>query len=219
LNKTPPLRSGSLFVIAAPSGAGKSSLVNALLEDRPGVELSISRTTRAPRPGECHGREYWFIDRAEFERGRDAGEFLEWAEVHGNLYGTSRVWIEERMAAGADIVLEIDWQGAAQVQTLFPDAVGIFIAPPSIEALRERLTRRGQDSPEVIERRMAAARGELQQAWRFQYVIINQEFAEARSQLVSIVDSARLRFDRQHARHPQWFAELFGLKSPHSPTD
>ncbi len=200
---------GSLFVIVAPSGAGKTSLVRAMMNERPAVELSISCTTRAPRPGESDGRDYWFIDRAEFEQRRDAGEFLEWAEVHGNLYGTSRQWIASRIAAGKDIVLEIDWQGAVQVQQLFPDAIGVFIAPPSMETLRERLERRGQDSDEVIERRMTAARGELDQAHRFQYVIINQEFATALQQLICLVDSAGLRFEKQQAREPNLFDRLF----------
>src|SRR5690606_2770214 len=166
---TPPDSAGSLFVVAAPSGAGKTSLVRALLTDRPLLQLSVSFTTRAPRAGEVNGRDYHFVDRSDFEARREAGEFLEWAEVHGNLYATSRRWIEERICAGVDIVLEIDWQGAVQVQQLFPDAVGIFIVPPSIDALRERLERRGQDSAEVIERRVAAARAELKQAHRFQY--------------------------------------------------
>jgi len=207
---------GSLFVVAAPSGAGKTSLVAAMLRERPGVELSVSATTRAPRPGEREGVDYVFIDAAEFERRREAGEFLEWARVHGNCYGTSRAWIESRMAAGADIVLEIDWQGAAQVKRLFPEAIGVFIAPPSIEELRARLERRGQDAPDVIERRVAAAKSELAQAGRFEYVIINQDFGEALAQLLSIVDSARLRFGKQRARHPQVFERLFGPLAPPS---
>ena len=209
-------RAGSLFVVAAPSGAGKTSLVAAMLRQRPGVDLSVSCTTRAPRPGELDGRDYWFIERDEFERRREAGEFLEWALVHGNLYGTSRAWIAQRMAAGVDIVLEIDCQGAAQVATLFPDAVGVFIAPPSMDELRQRLRRRGQDSDEVIERRMAAAKSELSQAERFEYVIINQDFATALGQLLSIVDCARLRFGKQRARNPQSFAHLFGSFGPSS---
>ncbi len=204
----PAARAGSLFVVAAPSGAGKTSLVKAVLGQRPGIELSVSCTTRAPRPGEIDGRDYVFIDRAEFERRLAAGEFLEWAEVHGNLYGTSRRWIEQRMMDGADILLEIDWQGAAQVQKLFPDAVGVFIAPPSIDELRARLVRRGQDTAETIDRRVAAALDELAQVNRFQYVIINQEFAVARDQLLAIIDAAGLRADKQRTRFPlllrQW---------------
>ncbi len=201
-------RAGSLFVVAAPSGAGKTSLVRALLADAPLMQLSVSFTTRAPRPGEVEGRDYFFVDRPEFERRREAGEFLEWAEVHGNLYATSRTWIEGRIEAGVDIVLEIDWQGATQVQRLFPDAIGVFIVPPSIGVLRERLTQRGQDSAEVIERRVAAAQAELRQAHRFQYVIINQDFASALADLRTIVQAAHLRFAKQHARHPATFAAL-----------
>ena len=202
------LRPGSLFVVTAPSGAGKTSLVHALLADAPLMQLSVSFTTRPPRPGEVDGRDYVFVDQSGFAQRRDAGEFLEWAEVHGNLYATSRAWIEDRIAAGVDIVLEIDWQGAVQVQRLFPDAVGIFIVPPSISVLRERLTQRGQDSAEVIEARVAAAEVELKQAHRFQYVIINQDFASALENLRTIVSAARLRFTKQHARHPATFAAL-----------
>lgn len=204
----PVSKAGNLFVVAAPSGAGKTSLVRALLAERPTMQLSVSFTTRPPRPGEVDGRDYVFVDAADFARRREAGEFLEWAEVHGNLYATSRAWIEDRMAAGVDIVLEIDWQGAVQVQRLFADAVGIFVVPPSIDALRERLMQRGQDSTEVIERRVEAAEVELKQAHRFQYVIINQEFASALGDLRTIVEAARLRFSKQHARHPATFAAL-----------
>ncbi len=196
---------GSLFVIVAPSGAGKTSLVRALLNQRPNIELSVSTTTRTPRPGELDGRDYFFVDRPEFERRRAAGDFLEWAEVHGNLYGTSRRWIEQRIAAGADILLEIDWKGAEQVHRLYHDAVGIFIAPPSIEELRRRLVLRGQDSADVIERRLAAAESELRKADRFEYVIINQEFASALAHLLCIVDAAAMRFEKQRARYPELF--------------
>lgn len=203
-----PEPAGSLFVVTAPSGAGKTSLVHALLVDHSLLQLSVSFTTRAPRAAEKNGRDYHFVDRTEFERRREAGEFLEWAEVHGNLYATSRRWIEERIRAGVDIVMEIDWQGATQMQQLFPDAVGIFIVPPSIEALRERLEQRGQDTREVIERRVAAARVELKQAYRFQYVIINQDFAVALAELRTLVEAARLRLSRQRARYPATFRAL-----------
>jgi len=199
---------GSLLIVAAPSGAGKTSLVRQLLQARPQVGLSVSFTTRGPRPGEVDGRDYFFVDRARFEGLRDTGALLEWALVHGNLYGTSRPWIEAQMAAGNDIVLEIDWQGAVQVMKHFPRAVAIYILPPSMQALRERLIGRGQDSAEVIERRLAAARTELEQAFRFQYVIINQEFNEAARELVAIADAARLRFDRQLAAQPALFHDL-----------
>lgn len=199
---------GSVFTIVAPSGAGKTSLVRALLQRQPQVQLSVSYTTRAPRPGEVDGRDYNFVDRADFEARRERGEFLEWAHVHGNLYATSRQWIAQRVAQGTDIVLEIDWQGAAQVHRLFPDAVGIFIAPPSIEELRRRLRERAQDQDDVIERRIQAARGELEQAHRFQYVIINQDFASALDDLTAVVKTARLRFSKQLARDPDRFAAL-----------
>ncbi len=201
---------GCLFIVVAPSGAGKTSLVKALLGQRPGVELSVSFTTRQPRPGEQQGLDYFFITTEAFLEMRAAGDFLESAEVHGNFYATSRTWIESRISVGADILLEIDCQGAQQVSDLFPDAVGVFIAPPSIAELRERLRKRGQDSANVIERRLTAARGELQQAGEFEYVIINQDFATALGQLLAIVDVARLRFAKQRARYSSLF-ESWGL--------
>ena len=199
---------GSLFVIVAPSGAGKTSLVRALLERQPQLALSVSFTTRSPRPGERDGVDYVFVTPENFEARRAAGEFLEWARVHGNSYATSRAWIEEQIRAGRDIVLEIDWQGAVQVQEIFPDAVEIFIAPPSLDELRERLTRRGQDSPAVIEQRVAAARDELRQAARFGHVIINQDFTSALGQLDAIVEAARTRTPQQRARNPEFFTRL-----------
>jgi guanylate kinase len=199
---------GSLLIVAAPSGAGKTSLVRRLLQARPKVRLSVSFTTRPARPGEIDGRDYFFVDTARFEALRDAGQLLEWAVVHGNLYGTSRTWIEAQMNEGNDIVLEIDWQGAAQVMGDFSSAVGIYILPPSMAALRERLIGRGQDAAEVIERRLAAAKTELEQAYRFQYVIINQDFNVAADELIAIADVARLRFDRQLAAEPALFRDL-----------
>lgn len=205
---TPAHGSGSLFVVVAPSGAGKTSLVRALMQERPGIELSVSHTTRPTRPGEVDGRDYFFVDVPEFERLRADGEFLEWAQVHGNLYATSRRFIEARIGTGADLLLEIDWQGARNVRALFPDAVSIFIAPPSIEELRRRLQSRGQDAPEVIERRIANARGELAHLAEFDYVIINQEFTSASAALVSVVDAARLRLRPQVRRHPELLRAL-----------
>jgi len=205
---SPTSRSGSLFVVSAPSGAGKTSLVRALLGELPNLRLSVSCTTRPARPGEVHGVDYEFLDRNEFIRRRDAGDFLEWAQVHDNLYATSRAWIESRIAAGEDVILEIDWQGAVQVRRQFPDAVLVFIAPPSIDELRRRLESRGQDSPEVIEQRVQAARPELAEAGRFEYVIINQEFAGALRQLAAIVEAARCRFAQQRARHRALFDGL-----------
>jgi len=192
---------GNLFIVCAPSGAGKTSLVNALLEREPDLELSVSFTTRAPRPGEVDGREYHFVSRESFLTMAGRGEFLESAEVHDNLYGTSQGWIAMRRREGKDILLEIDWQGAIQVRNLIPDALGIFILPPSPDALRKRLVARGQDSADVIERRLAAAREEIAHVSEFDYVIINQNFDVAVSDLVSIVRAQRLRSVAQLERH------------------
>jgi guanylate kinase len=196
---------GTLFIVTAPSGAGKTTLVRGLLERDPKVQLSISFTTRDPRPGEQDGREYNFVDVERFRALRDRGEFLEWAEVHGNYYATSRVWIKEQIAAGRDILLEIDWQGAQQVRKVFADAVGVFILPPSLEELENRLRGRGTDSDAVISRRLLAARGEMRHVGEFDYVIINNDLQTAVDDLVAVVRAARLRYANQHARHLQYF--------------
>jgi guanylate kinase len=203
-----PAAVGSIFMVVAPSGAGKSTLVNALLARDPTIELSISFTTRAPRPGEQDGREYRFVTVEDFLARRGRGEFLESAEVHGHFYGTSRRWIEQRLAAGRDVLLEIDWQGARQVRASFPRAVGIFILPPSIESLEARLHKRGQDSPQVIARRLLAAGAEISHAPEFDYVIINETFELALDQLAAIVTATRLRYPNQAARHRALFAQL-----------
>jgi guanylate kinase len=203
-----PVASGSVFLVAAPSGAGKSTLVNALLAQEPTIKLSISYTTRPPRPGEQHGREYYFTSVEDFLTRRAAGEFLESAEVHGNFYGTSRLIIAEQIKAGTDVLLEIDWQGAQQMKKQFPHAAGIFILPPSIDALEDRLKKRGQDEPHVITRRLLAAGGEIAHASEFEYVIINQEFATALSELTAIVKATRCRFAQQAARNASLFAQL-----------
>jgi guanylate kinase len=197
--------SGLLFIVAAPSGAGKSSLVNAVLAEDPTLRLSISYTTRAPRDGEVDGREYHFVDRTRFLALRDAGEFLESAEVHGNFYATSRRQIAEGLAAGADIVLEIDWQGARQVRALFADTVGIFILPPSMDELARRLRGRGKDSEATIARRLANARDEIAHVGEFDYVIINNDFDVARRDLAAVVRAARLTLPRQRLRNPEFF--------------
>ncbi|MBC3909176.1 guanylate kinase [Undibacterium umbellatum] len=199
---------GSLFVVAAPSGAGKSTLVNALLAQEPAIKLSISYTTRPPRPGEQNGREYHFTTPEDFLVRKAQGEFLESAEVHGNYYGTSRIIIEDQMRSGTDVLLEIDWQGAQQVRKQFPGAVGIFILPPSIPALEERLRKRGQDEPHVITKRILAAGGEMAHSPEFEYVIINQDFATALSELNAIVKATRCRFAQQATRHHELFAQL-----------
>lgn len=203
--------SGQLFIVTAPSGAGKTTLVRALLERDPQVHLSVSYTTRQPRPGERDGRDYHFVDLARFQAMREAGEFLEWAEVHGNCYGTSRVWLESEFRAGRDVLLEIDWQGAQQVRRSFPGAVEIFVLPPSLEELERRLVDRGQDSAEVIARRLANALDEMRHVEEFDYVIINNELQVACEDLAAIVRSARLRLPVQRARAPQYFAALAGL--------
>lgn len=203
-----PSPAGTILIVVAPSGAGKTSLVRALMDARSQIRHSVSCTTRTPREGERDGEDYCFITPAEFRQRRLAGEFLEWAEVHGNLYGTSRQWIDAQTAAGADIVLEIDWQGARQVRGLYPQAISVFIAPPSLEILQQRLEARGKDTPESIQRRLAAARNELSHAGEFQYIIVNQEFTEACQQLLSIVDAARCRLPQQAALRPGLFEAL-----------
>ncbi len=206
--RTTTSTAGSLFMVAAPSGAGKSTLVNALLQLEPAIKLSVSFTTRAPRPGEENGREYHFTTVEDFLLRKAQGEFLESAEVHGNFYGTSRILIEQQMQAGTDILLEIDWQGVQQVKKRFPNAVGIFILPPSIQALEDRLNKRGQDEPQVITRRILAAGGEIAHAPEFEYVIINQEFAIALSELNAIVKATRCRLAQQAMRNAALFALL-----------
>ena len=200
--------SASLFVVAAPSGAGKSTLVNMLLERDQQVQLSISYTTRPPRPAEVNGRNYHFIDIPEFLAMRSRGEFVEWAEVHGNFYGTSRISLEKQLATGRDLVLEIDWQGAQQVRRHFKQAVGIFILPPSIEELERRLNRRGQDDKSVIERRLAAALGEMRHVDEFDFVIINEQLAVALEDLMAAIRASRLRLSCQHSRYPDVFRFL-----------
>ena len=199
---------GNLFIVAAPSGAGKTTLVRMLLERDGGIRLSISYTTRAPRPGEADGREYHFIDEPAFHAMRENGDFLESAGVHGNFYGTSRPWILEQMAAGQDVLLEIDWQGAQQVRGLFHGSIGIFVLPPSVEELERRLRGRGQDSDEIIARRVAAALSEMRHVNEFDYVIINNKLPEAIEDLQTVVRAVRLRTASQLARHRALFSFL-----------
>lgn len=199
---------GCLFVIAAPSGGGKTSLVNALLAREPGIRLSISYTTRKPRPGEHEGSHYHFVDRERFEALKAGGEFLEHAYVHGHWYATSATWLAAQAAAGQDVMLEIDWQGAAQVRKLLPESVHIFILPPSLAVLKHRLEERGQDDAGVIEQRLAGAVEEMQRFANFDYVIINQDFATAVDDLAAIVRAARLKVSRQRVRHARLMQEL-----------
>ncbi|HEX5611875.1 MAG TPA: guanylate kinase [Burkholderiales bacterium] len=194
---------GLLFVITAPSGAGKTSLIDALLKKDARLKLSISYTTRPPRPGEANGREYHFVDERAFLAMLQAGEFLESAEVHGYRYGTSQKIVRELLAGGEDLILEIDWQGARQVRRLMPECVGIFILPPSVAELERRMRGRGKDSDAVIARRMANARDELAHAPEFEYAIINKDFDEALQDLVGVIRAERARSARVLARHSE----------------
>jgi guanylate kinase len=199
---------GNLFVVAAPSGAGKSSLVKALLELDSHLALSVSHTTRAPRGQEQDGREYWFVDEAEFRAMVARDEFFEWAQVHGKLYGTSRKAIQARLEHGEDVVLEIDWQGAQQIKRLFPQTVTIFILPPSWAELEQRLKRRGEDRPDVIEVRLANAREEVAHAREFDFVIINALFETALFDLKTVVHSQRLKYAAQRRNKSAVFTAL-----------
>ena len=199
---------GNLFCVAAPSGTGKSSLVKALLELDSRLAVSVSHTTRQPRGQEVDGREYWFTEEAPFRDKIAHGDFLEWAEVHGNLYGTSRKALEERLARGEDVVLEIDWQGALQIKQLFTHAVLIFILPPSWEELSQRLNRRAEDPADVIARRLTNARNEVAQARHFDFVIINSLFETALFDLKTVVHSQRLKYAAQLRNRSQVFAAL-----------
>jgi guanylate kinase len=199
---------GTLFVVAAPSGAGKSSLVNALLERDGAIALSVSHTTRPPRVGEQYGRHYYFVERAEFEREVVEDIFLEHAEVHGNLYGTSRTTVQALLAQGRDVLLEIDWQGAAQIRRAMPDCVSVFILPPSRAELERRLRGRGSDTAEVIERRLRNSRGEIAHACEFDYILVNDVFEQALADLQAVVRAVRLRSALQVRRHEALIEQL-----------
>lgn len=202
------MSTGSIFIVVAPSGAGKTSLVAALLKAAPDVELSVSFTTRAPRAGEIDGQHYHFVSRDAFEAMIAAGDFLEYAEVYGNYYGTSVRWIRERTTAGHDILLEIDWQGARQVREIFAEAVGIFILPPSLQVLESRLRGRGTDSNEVVERRLAEARAEIALVGEYDYIVVNDEFEQARTDLLAVVRAVQLRAPRQCQRLASVLAQM-----------
>lgn len=199
---------GNLYIVSAPSGAGKTSLVNALVQQMDDLKVSISHTTRASRPGEVDGVNYHFVAREQFQRMLEAGDFLESAEVFGNYYGTSQAWVRQTLAEGCDVILEIDWQGAQQVRRLMPEAISISILPPSRAALRQRLNNRGQDPTEVIERRMAAATSEMSHYAEADYAVINDVFDTALQELHAILTAARLRVPKQQQRHARRLAEL-----------
>jgi guanylate kinase len=199
---------GNLYIISAPSGAGKTSLVNALVATLPDVNVSVSHTTRAQRPGEQEGVNYHFVTAATFQAMVADGAFLESAEVFGNHYGTSQHWVKDTLKAGRDVVLEIDWQGAQQVRKLLPEALWIFILPPSRTALEQRLTQRGQDGPAVIAQRMAQAVSEMSHYVEADYLIVNDDFETALQELRAIVIAGRLRLSKQELRHEQLLAGL-----------
>jgi guanylate kinase len=199
---------GNLYVVAAPSGAGKSSLVKALLELDSRLQPSVSHTTRAPRGQEKHGREYFFVSQPEFDSMVATDAFVEWAHVHSHRYGTSKKAIEDRMAQGADVILEIDFQGAVQIKDVFANAICIFILPPSWEELRSRLERRGEDTPEVIDVRMKNAQLEVAQVAKFDFVIINELFDRALFDLKAIVHSQRLKVSAQRRARADTFQAL-----------
>lgn len=201
---------GTLYIVAAPSGAGKSSLVNTVLAKEPGIALSISFTSRAPRPGERHAQHYHFVDKVEFERMIAAGDFFEHALVHGDYKGTARQSVEPQLAAGKDVLLEIDWQGARQVREKMPDCVSVFILPPSIDALQQRMRNRGQDTEAVIAQRLSAAREEMSHVGEFDFVIVNEHFDAAAAELRAIFVAQRLREPVQARRHAALIGVLLG---------
>lgn len=207
------IEAGTLFVVAAPSGAGKSTLVNALLASDDAISLSVSHTTRPPRPGEMYGRHYYFVERGAFEQQIADGIFLEHAEVHGNLYGTSRMTVEGLLAQGRDVLLEIDWQGAEQIRRSKPDCVSVFILPPSRAELERRLRGRGSDAPDVIERRLHNSRGEIAHAHEFDYILVNDVFDRALADLQAIVRAVRLRSGLQWQRHERLIADLLAAEA------
>ena len=206
---------GTLFVVSAPSGAGKTTLVHRLIESDPLLRLSVSYTTRAPRPGEQNGVHYHFVSPAQFRTMVENGAFLEWAEVHGNYYGTARVWVEAELTAGRNVLLEIDWQGARQIKARFPACVTIFILPPSFAELEARLRKRASDSDAVIAKRLANAHEELRHVHEFEYVIINDRLDVATQELIAVVTAERCRTAKQAARHRKLFSEIAALSPTH----
>jgi guanylate kinase len=206
---------GTLFVVSAPSGAGKTTLVHRLIASDPLLRLSVSYTTRAPRPGEQNGVHYHFVSPAQFRTMVENGAFLEWAEVHGNYYGTARAWVEAELTAGRDVLLEIDWQGARQIKARFPACVTIFILPPSFAELEARLRKRASDSDAVIAKRLANAHEELRHVHEFEYAIINDRLDVATQELIAVVTAERCRTAKQAARHRKLFSEIAALTPTH----
>lgn len=196
--------SGNLYVVAAPSGAGKTTLVKALVDSLPKITVSVSHTTRPKRPNEMHGVNYYFTDKAEFERMIQEDAFLEYATIFDHYYGTSKQWVQETLASGVDVVLEIDWQGHQQIKRLFPDAIGIFILPPSLEDLKDRLIKRNQDHPDIIKKRLADAKETVSHLQEFEYIVVNDDFVSALHDLKTIIEAGRLLQKRQQAK----FAKL-----------
>lgn len=204
------MRLGTLYIVSAPSGAGKSSLINALLqkETTSALKVSVSHTTRQPRPGENHGEHYHFVSVDDFKALIQQDAFLEYAEVFGNFYGTSRLWIEEQLQQGIDVFLDIDWQGARQIRTLMPQAKSLFILPPSRDELERRLQGRGQDSAEVIAKRMSEAQSEMSHFNEYDYVIVNDDFAQALTDFDAIIHAERLKQDKQTAKYSETLSAL-----------
>ncbi|MEK9711378.1 MAG: guanylate kinase [Thalassolituus sp.] len=210
MDKTEKTFTGTLFIFSAPSGAGKTSLVKALLDSTGYIGVSVSHTTRAPRPGEVDGKDYHFVSKEDFQQLIEEDAFLEHAQVFDNFYGTSQRWVESELEAGRDVILEIDWQGAEQVRRLMPDAVSVFIAPPSIDALEQRLRNRGQDSEEIIQRRMSDAQSEMSHFGEYDYLIINDDFNNTLEELRSIIIARRHRLAAQQVRHAETLKKLLG---------
>ncbi len=207
------LFTGTLFIFSAPSGAGKTSLVKALLDKTSYIGVSVSHTTRAPRPGEENGKDYNFVSQNEFQALIEQSAFLEHAQVFDNFYGTSQRWVEQELQAGRDVILEIDWQGAQQVRRLMPDAVTVFILPPSIEELEKRLSNRGQDSEEIIARRMRDAQSEMAHYAEFDYLIVNDDFDNALEELCAVIIARRHRLSAQQARHQKTLEALLAPRA------
>jgi len=203
---------GTLYIISAASGAGKTTLVSAVVQQVSDLEVSVSHTTRAPREGEVDGVNYHFVDTDKFEAMVEAGEFFEYAAVFGNMYGTSRQHIEEQLLKGKDVILEIDWQGARQIRKLMPECKSIFIVPPSTSALRERLTSRGKDDEDVINKRMHEAISEMSHYVEFDYLVINDDFDEAKDNLASIIKGNRMLHEHQQQKHAKLLAQLLSVK-------